>query len=537
MAETDGSAGQAAAAGAPPGGAAGGRGAEVTATSGLPVVFGPYTLVRRIGIGGMGEVFLAREDTPEGVRACVVKKVLPHLAAQHPFVRRFRDEMRVALRLRHPHIARVLGVGEVEGELYLALEYVQGKTLSRLGQRLREQGRPLPVGLALLVGERVCEALAYAHRATGADGRALQLVHRDLSPANVCVSYRGEVKVIDFGAARSSLKEAQTAPRSVIGNLTYMAPEQARRRWVDGRADVYALGAVLWELVAHRALPQGGTPAERWERAVHPAWEPPGRLRAGISPEVDAALMRALSVSPEERFPAAAAFGAELGALRARFFPEASETVLGEVLTATFPRERASEEGVLARLLAGAVLPPEPRRPGGPPERLPVPTAPVPTADLPPTAGPAPEDRGRTSGGPGADTVPPVALAFEHPLEEEPTEADPHAELATEVDLAPGRPPSPGLQPAGARVGFGTVLTDGHGVEAHLLREIEGSREQPPRALPPGDGDGDVLRGERHAGTGPASATGSRRRRLWVALAVFLLAAGVGLVAVLLLAR
>lgn len=453
-----------------------------TATSGLPVAFGRYVLVRRIGIGGMGEVFLAREETPDGTRTCVVKKVLPHLAAQPAFVRRFRDEARLAVRLRHPHIARVHAMGEVEGELFLAMEYVQGKTLSRFGQRLRERGTPLPLGLVLLVGERVCEGLASAHAATDEEGRPLHLVHRDLSPANVCVSYRGEVKIIDFGAARTTLKESQTAPRAVIGNLTYMPPEQARKQWVDGRADVYALGAVLWELVAHRMLPQGGTPIERWERAVKPRWEPPGRLRPGVPAAVDAVLLRALAADPEERFPDAASFGAALAELRRRLGLTDTEEALGHALSEAFPRERLAEEAVLARLSGGTGT--------------------------------------RVSVQDEADAVSPVALAFEHNLTEvvpePPLTREPGDDEETEPDvLALMRPP-------GSRVGFGAVLTGRGGAQARLLREIEGL---------------DALSGPVSPGTAVVPVRPGRLGPLWLGAAVFLGGLLLGLAAVLWLGR
>src|SRR5579872_415115 len=173
----------------------------------LPIQFGRFKLVRRIGAGGMGEVFLAREELGPHSRACVVKKVLPSLIENRQFVGRFLDEAKVVVRLSHPNIARVYSMGDVNGEYYLAMEYVQGKTVSRFMHRLRQLKQVLPLGLVLLVGERVCEGLAYAHDATDENGSPLHLVHRDLSPANVCVSYRGEVKIIDFGASTSTLKE------------------------------------------------------------------------------------------------------------------------------------------------------------------------------------------------------------------------------------------------------------------------------------------------------------------------------------------
>ncbi|ATB44851.1 serine/threonine protein kinase [Corallococcus macrosporus] len=297
----------------------------------------------------MGEVFLAREESPR--RACVVKKVLPQLMASPQFAGRFRDEARVVVRLHHPNIARVYAMGEVDGQLYLSMEYVQGKTLSRLTYRLRQLGRTLPLGILLHLGQRLCEGLAYAHDATDENGHPLHLVHRDLSPANVCISYAGEVKIIDFGAAQSTLKEQQTAPRVVIGNLTYMAPEQARKRFVDRRADVYAVGALLWELFAWRPLAQRGDPVERWRRAAYPQWEPAGHFRQGVPASVDAFLMRALASEPDNRFPDAAAMGAELARMKAKLAPNVGDAELAKVIAAAFPREKKAEELVLRELL------------------------------------------------------------------------------------------------------------------------------------------------------------------------------------------
>ncbi len=234
-----------------------------------PTPFGRYELIRRIGAGGMGEVFLARERHQESVRACVLKKVLPSLQANRAFVGRFLDEAKVVVRLNHPNVARVYAMGEVEGEYYLTMEYVQGKTVSRFAKRLRDRKQHMPLGLILLLGERVCTGLQYAHEAVDEHGQPLHLVHRDLSPANVCISYKGDVKIIDFGAAQSTLKEEQTAPRVVIGNLTYMAPEQAKKQLVDRRADVYSCGVMLWELLSWFALPQKGDPIERWRKAAN----------------------------------------------------------------------------------------------------------------------------------------------------------------------------------------------------------------------------------------------------------------------------
>lgn len=349
-------------------------------TPDAPVPFGAYELIRRIGAGGMGEVFLAREKRGQEVRACVVKKVLPSLQANRAFVGRFLDEAKVVVRLNHNNVARVYAMGEADGEYFLTMEYVQGKTVSRFTKRLRDRKQHMPLGAILLIGERVCTGLQYAHDAVDERGEPLHLVHRDLSPANVCISYRGEVKIIDFGAAQSTLKEEQTAPRVVIGNLTYMAPEQAKKQFVDRRADVYSTGVMLWELLSWFALPQKGDPIERWRKAANPHWDAPSVHNPNVPPEIDALVLRALRKDPDARFKSAAELGAALRDMRQRLAPNYGEAELGALLSKAFAREKAAEDAVLAETLGQ------------------------------PTINDIPTDKKRRV----TAVVPPTALAFEH---------------------------------------------------------------------------------------------------------------------------
>jgi eukaryotic-like serine/threonine-protein kinase len=413
-----------------------------------PVPFGRYRLLRRIGVGGMGEVFLAREEGPRP-RAVVVKKVLPNLVANRAFVGRFLDEAKVVVRLKHPNIARVYAMGEVQGEYYLSMEYVQGKTVSRFAKRLRERGLGLPLGLALLLAEKVCAGLQHAHLATDEREAPLHLVHRDLSPANVCISYRGEVKIIDFGAAQSTLKEEQTAPRIVIGNLTYMAPEQARKQPVDGRADLYSCGVLLWELLVWRALPQKGDPAERWRQAASPRWEAPSTQRAGLPAEVDALVLKALRRDPAERYRDAAEFAQALAVARLRLAPKVGERDLGELLCRAFAEEKRGEDAVLRAAVSG-------------------------------TQAPAPGSSEATH---PVRLAPPTALAFEHTAALDPAElsrADPDA---TDPGAAAGTP-TPAAGRRDARTTFGVPL--GEALDRRdsrsLLQENEASADEVPSA-------------------------------------------------------
>ena len=320
-----------------------------------PLPFGRYQLIRRIGACGMGEVFMARENvTPP--RACVVKKVLPNLVANRAFVGRFLDEAKVVVRLNHTNIAKVYAMGDVDGEYFLSMEYVQGKTVSRFTKRLRDRKVEMPLGIILLIGEMVCEGLQYAHEARDERDNPLALVHRDLSPANVCISYRGEVKIIDFGAAQSTLKEEQTAPRVVIGNLTYMSPEQAKKQIVDGRADLYSCGVMLWELLAWHALPQKGDPIERWRKAANPTWEAPSVHHPSIPRDVDAVILKALRKDPRDRWNTAAEFGAALRAARMHYAPNVGLKDLADLLSRAFHREKVAEDAVLSEVVYGKTI-------------------------------------------------------------------------------------------------------------------------------------------------------------------------------------
>lgn len=380
-----------------------------------PLPFGRYQLIRRIGAGGMGEVFLAREGgaTP---RAVVVKKILPNLAANRAFVGRFLDEAKVVVRLDHHNIARVYAMGDVNGEYFLSMEYVQGKTVSRFTKRLRKRRLDMPLGIVLLLGERICQGLQYAHEAKDEAGNTLHLVHRDLSPANVCISYQGDVKIIDFGAAQSTLKEEQTAPRVVIGNLTYMAPEQAKKQIVDGRADLYSCGVMLWELLSWHALPQKGDPIERWRKAANPVWEPPSAAQPTIPKDVDEVILKALRKEPKDRYATAGELAEALRELRQRHAPQVKDRDLGELLARVFAAEKAGEDWILHEAIYGQ---PVSLSPADKPKKVQI--------------------------------VPPTALAFEH------SAAIASAEFARGQDITDpgGLPPPMGALDAGNTIPFG----------------------------------------------------------------------------------
>ena len=222
-------------------------------------MFGRYLLIQRLSRGGMGEIFLAKHGLAGFEKLAVIKKVLPHLAADESFISRFVDEAQVAIKLQHVNVAQVFEVGRVGDEYFLALEYVEGRDLRRTLSLLGHRKQRLPVDLALFIGRELANGLAYAHRRTSLDGASLNLVHCDISPPNVLVSFEGETKVIDFGIAKSALRGTATDPKMGFGKFGYMAPEQLIRGGiVDHRTDIYAASVVLYEVLTGQRLYEAG---------------------------------------------------------------------------------------------------------------------------------------------------------------------------------------------------------------------------------------------------------------------------------------
>ena len=213
--------------------------------------FGKYQLVRELASGGMAQIFLSVYRGLEGFnRVVAVKRVLPQMSASPEFVQMFLDEARLAARLEHPNIVRTYEFGVEDGRYFMVMEYLAGEDLNAVLNRAAAARHPLPIQFVAEVASRVCAALHFAHELLDADGRPLGLVHRDVSPGNIVVTYFGEVKLIDFGVAKAATNVVRTRTGILKGKVSYMSPEQLRSRGVDRRSDVFSTGVVLWELLA-----------------------------------------------------------------------------------------------------------------------------------------------------------------------------------------------------------------------------------------------------------------------------------------------
>jgi eukaryotic-like serine/threonine-protein kinase len=277
--------------------------------------FGPFALLEPLARGGMGEVWLARRFGLKNVADVVVIKVTrTDQADKTEAHQRFRDETRIALLLAHPCIARTVDAGRADDMEYLALEAVDGLSLLELEQRMHARHEPMPEHVALYVAACMLDGLAFAHTATHPiTGAPLGVVHRDISPHNVMLGSDGSVKIIDFGVALSTLKEAQTEQGIVVGKMAYMSPEQARGSQIDARADVFAVAVVLYELLAGERYYPGMTADAIWRVAGTGQYVPP-RL-ASLAPDLVRALSRALHPDPNKRTQSAATMRAEIAAL------------------------------------------------------------------------------------------------------------------------------------------------------------------------------------------------------------------------------
>ncbi len=227
------------------------------------ILVGRYELIYRLGHGGMASVYLGRAIGTAGFERLVAVKVIhPHLANESEFVEMFLDEARIAAKIHHPNVCETLDLGEDDGLFFMVMEYVEGETLSSLIRQLRKRDDRLPVACALQLAADACRGLGAAHELEGNDGQPLNLVHRDVSPHNLLVTMDGRVKVVDFGIMKAAGKRSNTLTGQLRGKLTYMAPEQARGEPVDRRSDIYAMGVVLWELLAGARFYRGETESE-----------------------------------------------------------------------------------------------------------------------------------------------------------------------------------------------------------------------------------------------------------------------------------
>ena len=317
-----------------------------------PRRFGKYVLIAPLARGGMGELHLAVSGRSDLAKVCVIKTILGHLANDE-YVQRFADEATLMVRLSHGNLVPVFEAGTLEGQYYLAMEFIDGRDLRTVFRAMQDRCRAFPLDVALYITKQICRGLQYAH--TFQD---LQLVHRDVSPPNVLLSYSGEIKVTDFGLAFSTIKLQKTAPGVLFGKLSYMAPEQARNETVDQRTDTYATGVIFWELITgRRLLSSEGSQLERLRRAANPSVTPPSKVNPSLPPALDLIALRALAPRKEDRYQSIEAMRKDIAGFLAKVDPTTDSLAVQRLLRELYGREIERERQDRAELLERMAIP------------------------------------------------------------------------------------------------------------------------------------------------------------------------------------
>jgi len=275
--------------------------------------YGPYELLERVAVGGMAEVFRAKRSGVEGFEKIVaVKRILPHLSDNKEFVDMFIDEAKMVAGLTHPNIVQIFDLGKIEKSYYIAMEYVHGKDLRTILRCARERGLRLPLDLSVLIVSRVCAALEYAHRARDDQGRAMRIVHRDISPQNILISFEGDVKLTDFGIAKAATKASITDAGALRGKLLYMSPEQAWGKPMDRRSDVFSLGILFYEMVTDQKPFLGTSEMSILETVRECRISPPSSFNPRLPETIEKVIMKALERDPDDRYQDAAEMARDL---------------------------------------------------------------------------------------------------------------------------------------------------------------------------------------------------------------------------------
>ena len=310
-----------------------------------PESFGRYYLVDKIAVGGMAEVFKAKTFSHGGFeKLLVIKRILDHLSDNNEFVEMFVDEAKISVELQHPNIIQVFDFGRMQENYYIAMECVEGKDSKGILRKLAERRKLLPNEYAVYIAHEICKGLDYAHKRTDSAGERLGIIHRDISPSNILISYNGEVKIADFGIAKARISAYNTKDGVLKGKFEYMSPEQASGEQIDLRSDIFATGIILHEMLTGRRLFKSESDIQTLERIKRVDIKPPSTLNPAVPPRLDALVMKAMSKDPDDRFEDARALQTALLEFMYPATPDLVRESLGHFMTELFSEEIRSEQ-------------------------------------------------------------------------------------------------------------------------------------------------------------------------------------------------
>jgi serine/threonine-protein kinase len=305
-----------------------------------------YRAIERIDAGGMAEVYRAEALGLQDFRKQVaIKRVLPHLAAKGTFIKMFLDEARLSGRLSHSNCVQVFDVGRGDGTYFIAMEFVDGANLRSIIETMKNNNRNFPVEEAIYIAIELCKGLYYAHNLKDEHGAPLNIVHRDMSPPNVLITKFGEVKIVDFGLAKANTQLEKSEPGIIKGKFSYLAPEAAHGKEVDARADIFAIGIMLWEMLAGRRLFMGKSDLETVQMVQRANVPAISKIRTDVPSKLEPILAKALAQDPERRFRTARDLGVELNAFLHNVAPRpVNDFELSDLVTTAMEWRRREKE-------------------------------------------------------------------------------------------------------------------------------------------------------------------------------------------------
>jgi len=302
-----------------------------------------FVILRSLAMGGMAEILLARVREPaKPERLVVLKRMHRQLAADREYVKMFVDEARIATSLRHPNVVEVYESGEDDGQYYIAMEYLHGHDLRHVLSEMAKQQIPMRLENALAITRAVCRGLDYTHNRTDTSGELLGIVHRDVSPHNVLLTYGGRVKLVDFGIAKTSIQISRTRTGILKGKVAYMSPEQAMGESLDRRSDVFCIGILLWEMTTGHWLYRRKSELETLKAVVEHDAVKPSLVAPGYPAELEQIVMKTLTRRREDRWETAGELGEAINTFAKRRRLDLRPATISALMSATFPHEVSS---------------------------------------------------------------------------------------------------------------------------------------------------------------------------------------------------
>lgn len=315
-----------------------------------PIRFGKYLILDKIATGGMAELYRAKITSVEGFEKLVaIKKILPTLTQDKNLVNMFIDEAKLAAMLSHQNIVQIYDLGSLEGAYFIAMEYIHGKDLRVIGHKAKNRDRPLPLEYAIYITCRICSGLDYSHNLRDFQGNPLKLIHSDISPQNILVTYEGEIKIVDFGIAKAAKKTSDTEEGLIRGKVAYMSPEQATGKTIDHRSDIFSSGILLYEMVTGKRM-FDGSDLKILNRVRQADFQPPEKIIPNLPPKLTEVLHGALTRSLSRRYKSCAAMLADLEQCLSFFPVRPSAEGLSLYMKDLFAEEIAAEASALQQI-------------------------------------------------------------------------------------------------------------------------------------------------------------------------------------------